>query len=59
MSKLLVVLLCGAALSGTPLKTIVARTFDGIAPSAGGEIFLLDEPVTIAGREYKWMPAHI
>jgi phytoene dehydrogenase-like protein len=37
----------------------VARTFAGIPPSAAGEIFLLDEPVTMAGREYKWMPVHI
>jgi phytoene dehydrogenase-like protein len=37
----------------------VARTFDGIVPSAAGEVSLLDEPVTIAGIEYKWLPAHI
>lgn len=37
----------------------VARTFEEMPPSAGGEVFLLDEPVTIAGRECKWMPAHI
>jgi len=37
----------------------VDRLFEEIPPSAGGEIFLLDDPVTIAGKEYKWMPAHI
>jgi phytoene dehydrogenase-like protein len=37
----------------------VDRLFEETPPSAGGEIFLLDEPVTFAGREWKWMAAHI
>jgi phytoene dehydrogenase-like protein len=37
----------------------VDRTFDDVPPSAGGELFRLDEPVTIAGREWKWMVAHV
>jgi phytoene dehydrogenase-like protein len=37
----------------------VDRSFEGDTPSAGGEIFALDEPVTFAGREWKWMAAHI
>jgi phytoene dehydrogenase-like protein len=37
----------------------VDRTFEGIQPSAGGEIFGLDEGVTVADREWKWVAAHI
>jgi phytoene dehydrogenase-like protein len=37
----------------------VDRTFEEMPPSVGGEIFRLDEPVTFAGREWKWMAAHI
>jgi phytoene dehydrogenase-like protein len=37
----------------------VDRSFGEVTPSAQGEIFLLDEPVTMAERKYKWMAAHI
>ncbi len=36
----------------------VAGTFEGKPISVAGDIFELDEPVTIAGREWKWLSAH-
>jgi phytoene dehydrogenase-like protein len=37
----------------------VDRSFEARPPSVGGEVFLLDEPVSIAGKEWKWMASHI
>ena len=37
----------------------VARTFDELPHSVVGTLFLLDEPVTIAGKELKRLPVHI
>jgi phytoene dehydrogenase-like protein len=45
----------------TPILFIslgVARSFEGIPLSVAGDIFPLDEPVTIAGREWKWIGVH-
>jgi len=37
----------------------VARSFEEIPPSVAGLYYLLDEPVTISGREWRWLPVHI
>jgi phytoene dehydrogenase-like protein len=37
----------------------VARTFEGTPLSVAGDIFPLEEPVTIAGREWNWLGVHI
>ncbi len=37
----------------------MARAFEKGPPSVGGTVFLLDEPVTIAGREWDRLAVHI
>jgi phytoene dehydrogenase-like protein len=37
----------------------VDRSFEGIQPSVLGDVYLLDEPVAIAGREWKWLAPHV
>jgi phytoene dehydrogenase-like protein len=37
----------------------VDRTFEKGAPSVGGDVFLLDEPVTIAGKEWDRLAVHV
>ena len=36
----------------------VSQTYPGLPPSMGGEVYLLPEPVTIAGVEKRAFPAH-
>jgi phytoene dehydrogenase-like protein len=37
----------------------VDRTFEKGAPSVGGDIFLLDEPITVIGREWDRLAVHV
>jgi phytoene dehydrogenase-like protein len=37
----------------------VDRTFEKGAPSVGGDIFLLDEPITVTGREWDRLAVHV
>lgn len=37
----------------------VERVFDDHPPSVGGEVFPLDEPIKMEGRECKWLGSHV
>jgi phytoene dehydrogenase-like protein len=37
----------------------VDRSFEEIPPSVLGDVHLLDKPVTIAGKEWKWLAPHM
>jgi phytoene dehydrogenase-like protein len=37
----------------------VDRSFEGIPPIAAGEVFALEKPVTIAGKQYEWLTMEI
>jgi len=37
----------------------VDRSFEEIAPSVLGDVYPLDEPVRIAGREWRWLAPHV